>query len=125
PALKGLQPTSQERSMHMRSKCPRPIHRSINISGVGLALFGAVAGIWSAPVHAGGPVYPQPQAKMGAPIQGLTAAQLIRFNNGRLDYDPTFVDLEGLGPCFNKASCSNCHNNPVGVPGSQAVTRVG
>lgn len=112
--------------MHMRSKCLRlPIHRSINISGVGVALFGAVAGIWSAPVHAGGPVYPQPQAKMGAPIQGLTAAQLIRFNNGRLDYDHTFVDLEGLGPCFNKASCSNCHNNPVGGPGSQTVTRFG
>lgn len=74
---------------------------------------------------AGGPVYPTPQAKMGAPIQGLTSLQLQRFINGSTDYNHTFSETEGLGPAFNKASCANCHNNPVGGTGSQTVTRFG
>ena len=111
--------------MPMRSKCPRPIHRSITMFGVGLALSSAVVGIWPARVDAGGPVYPQPQAEMGAPIHGLTPLQMQRFLNGQTDYNHVFVPIEGLGPCFNKESCGNCHNNPLGGPGSQTVTRFG
>lgn len=74
---------------------------------------------------AGGPSYPQPQRKSGQPIVGLTPAQLQRFVTGQLDYNHTFIPTEGLGPIFNKASCGNCHNNPLGGPGSQTVTRFG
>lgn len=66
-----------------------------------------------------------PQPKMGAPVQGLTAAQLQRFTAGRADFSHVFQVGEGLGPIFNQASCASCHNNPVGGPGSQSVTRFG
>jgi hypothetical protein len=66
-----------------------------------------------------------PQAKSGQPVQGLTAAQLQRFFDGRNDYTHVLNEGEGLGPCFNKESCGNCHANPLGGPGSQTVTRFG
>ncbi len=62
---------------------------------------------------------------MGDPVHGLTQAQLQRFFNGQIDYNHTFTPEEGLGPIFNKASCGNCHTNPLGGPGSQTVTRFG
>lgn len=66
-----------------------------------------------------------PQPKMGAPVQGLTAAQLQRFEVGRVDYGHVLSVPEGLGPIFNQNSCASCHNNPVGGPGSITVTRFG
>ncbi|MFY9344948.1 MAG: di-heme oxidoredictase family protein [Planctomycetota bacterium] len=66
-----------------------------------------------------------PQPKMGAPVHGLTAQQLARFQAGRVDFSHTFAVNEGLGPIFNQSSCGSCHNNPVGGPGSQFVTRFG
>jgi CxxC motif-containing protein (DUF1111 family) len=65
------------------------------------------------------------QPKMGAPLAGLTAAQLQRFSAGRTDFTHVFTNSEGLGPIFNQSSCASCHNNPVGGPGSQFVTRFG
>ncbi len=74
------------------------------------------------PVFAG-PITLQP--KMGDPISGLTAAQLQRFFDGKAAFSRVFTAAEGLGPIFNKESCANCHNNPVGGAGSQTVTRFG
>lgn len=66
-----------------------------------------------------------PQPKMGAPVSGLTPQQLARFQAGRVDFAHPFQASEGLGPIFNQGSCASCHNNPVGGPGSQMVTRFG
>lgn len=65
------------------------------------------------------------QPRMSDPLAGLTASQLDRFLAGRNDYLHTFSVEEGLGPIFNKESCGNCHNNPIGGTGSQTVTRFG
>ncbi|HEX5054285.1 MAG TPA: di-heme oxidoredictase family protein [Planctomycetota bacterium] len=66
-----------------------------------------------------------PQPKMGAPLNGLSASQLQRFQAGRVDFTHTFQASEGLGPTFNQQSCASCHNNPIGGPGSIEVTRFG
>jgi CxxC motif-containing protein (DUF1111 family) len=71
----------------------------------------------------GPPIVPQP--KMGEPLLGLTPEQLTRFFIGRAAYDHNLEVGEGLGPVFNENSCSSCHNNPLGGPGSQMVTRFG
>lgn len=66
-----------------------------------------------------------PQPKMGDPLPDLTAAELNRFEIGRVLYNTPLSVADGLGPIFNKSNCGNCHNNPVGGPGSQLVTRFG
>lgn len=66
-----------------------------------------------------------PQPKMGQPLLGLTPQQLQRFQAGRADFMHVFQASEGLGPIFNQTSCASCHNNPVGGPGGQLVTRFG
>jgi len=60
---------------------------------------------------------------VGEPLNGLSDAQLEAFNQGREDYNFSFEAEDGLGPIFNKKSCGNCHNNPVGGTGTQTVTR--
>lgn len=64
-----------------------------------------------------------PQPRMGAPLAGLTTAQLQAFEAGRVDFEQVFDPAMGLGPIFNQVSCANCHNNPVGGSGSILVTR--
>ena len=66
-----------------------------------------------------------PQPKMGQPLNGLTPAQLQAFEDGKVDFGAVLTEAEGLGPIFNQISCGNCHNNPVGGPGSTTVTRFG
>ena len=81
----------------------------------------AAAGI-SLPALAGS-VAPQPKA--GDPLDGLTSMELSAFEAGRVQFERTFTDAEGLGPIFNQNSCASCHNNPVGGSGSIFVTRFG
>ena len=66
-----------------------------------------------------------PQPKMGAPLAGLTPAQLQAFEDGLTDFSTPLSPSQGLGPIFNQVSCANCHNNPVGGPGGTKVTRFG
>jgi CxxC motif-containing protein (DUF1111 family) len=66
-----------------------------------------------------------PQPKMGAPVRGLSAVELQRFQAGRADFSRVFQVGEGLGPIFNQTSCASCHNNPIGGPGSITVQRFG
>jgi len=68
-------------------------------------------------------VSPQPRA--GEPLPTLTDALLARFEIGKISFNEDLTVEGGLGPIFNKSSCGNCHNNPVGGPGSQTVTRFG
>jgi hypothetical protein len=63
--------------------------------------------------------------RMGEPLGGLTAAQLERFELGRIQYERNISVEDGLGPVFNQTSCASCHNAPIGGPGAQQVTRFG
>jgi CxxC motif-containing protein (DUF1111 family) len=65
------------------------------------------------------------QARMGEPIQGLSAQQLDRFTHGAAVFNHTFVPSEGLGPIFNAENCAHCHINPIGGASSKQVTRFG
>jgi mono/diheme cytochrome c family protein len=62
---------------------------------------------------------------MGEPLEALSAEQLDRFIAGLEAYQMNFSAAQGLGPGFNQTSCASCHNNPVGGPGAQMVTRFG
>lgn len=77
---------------------------------------------WTIPAS-GGSVTLQP--KSGDPLNGLTPSELLRFVDGKASFEQVFVAETGLGPIFNKESCANCHNNPVGGSGGQTVTRFG
>ena len=66
-----------------------------------------------------------PQPKMGAPLNGLTPVERQRFDAGKVDFGHVFTIAEGFGPIFNQNSCAECHNNPIGGPGSITVTRFG
>ncbi len=65
------------------------------------------------------------QPRMGDPISGLDVAYTARFEAGAQLYNTSLIAEDGLGPIFNKQSCANCHNNPVGGHGSQTVIRFG
>ena len=68
---------------------------------------------------------PVVQPQMGDPLAGLTELQVDRFLLGLEAYQLNFTAETGLGPGFNQTSCASCHNNPVGGPGAQLVTRFG
>src|SRR5436190_22486066 len=66
------------------------------------------------------------QPLAGAPIPGLTPAQLNRFNLGKDVFKHNLLDTEGLGPIFNDTSCEHCHLGPTaGGSSSKFVTRFG
>jgi CxxC motif-containing protein (DUF1111 family) len=66
------------------------------------------------------------QPAMGDPVDGLTAAQLDRFNKGFLEFEHILSDTEGLGPIFNDTGCGQCHSQPrSGGSSENAVTRFG
>ncbi|MDE1037637.1 MAG: hypothetical protein OR996_02215 [Phycisphaerales bacterium] len=67
------------------------------------------------------PLQPRP----GKRLDGLSEELIQRFQLGKTAFSQELTVEGGLGPIFNKTSCGNCHNNPVGGPGSQAVTRFG
>ena len=49
------------------------------------------------------------EVALDVPLAGLTAAQLDRFNRGRVVFSRVFDAQSGLGPSFNSAACANCH----------------
>ena len=65
------------------------------------------------------------QPRAGQPLPTLTESLLARFEIGKTAFSEDLTIEGGLGPIFNKTSCANCHNNPVGGAGSQTVTRFG
>ena len=65
------------------------------------------------------------QSRPGDPLSTLSDELLDRFELGKILFNEELTIEGGLGPIFNKTSCGNCHNNPVGGPGSQTVTRFG
>jgi CxxC motif-containing protein (DUF1111 family) len=90
---------------------------------VALPLF-AQRGRPSAPPPA--PPQPQPQVNLGAPLRGLSASDLAKFNDGRAEFIKIETVNDGLGPVMNDRSCVACHN--AGAPGGgspRTVTRFG
>lgn len=66
------------------------------------------------------------QPPSGAPVRGLTADELDRFEKGAIAFDRDFTVEEGLGPGFNQVGCAQCHNDPAnGGSGAITVTRFG
>ncbi|MCZ6681667.1 MAG: hypothetical protein O7B26_00680 [Planctomycetota bacterium] len=92
------------------------MNRSIRICAL------LVVASWATGTLAGGPSL---QPKMGEPLADLTPFGLLLFEDGKTQFTRVFTAEEGLGPAFNKESCANCHNNPVGGSGTQTVVRFG
>jgi len=66
------------------------------------------------------------QPRMGDPLPGLTAAELDRFQKGRLEFEHILSTPEGMGPIFNDTGCGQCHSQPTpGGSSSRSVTRFG
>ena len=71
-----------------------------------------------------------PPPPVGGPIQGLSPAEMQRFNAGRGEFLQNELVSTGLGPVFNGTSCVQCHS--AGAPGGSSpnlgvsvVTRIG
>lgn len=66
------------------------------------------------------------QPRMGDPVPGLTAAELARFEAGKLAFEHIQSEPEGLGPIMNDTACVHCHIGPAtGGSSFKTVTRFG
>jgi di-heme oxidoreductase (putative peroxidase) len=66
------------------------------------------------------------QPRIGDPLPGLTAAERVLFDGGKLEFTRILTTTDGLGPIFNDSSCSTCHSSPrAGGAGAKRVTRFG
>ncbi len=67
-----------------------------------------------------------PQPAMGAPLPGLSAAELDRFVKGKAEFTHILTEAEGLGPIMNDTGCGQCHSQPrAGGFSNRSVTRFG
>ena len=67
---------------------------------------------------------PPPQTEPGAPLVGLSSAELDRFQEGEALFNHVFTQEQGLGPLFNENQCSACHTDPVsGGTGEQVLIK--
>jgi CxxC motif-containing protein (DUF1111 family) len=65
-------------------------------------------------------------SNIGDPVPNLTSGLTTNFTTGSASFQTVFYPTTGLGPVYNNASCSNCHNFPAfGGGGSDLVTRFG
>lgn len=77
----------------------------------------------------GGPPAAQPNdpgvragaAAAGAPIAGLTTAELAMFSSSRITFQEVDDTDHGLGPRFNLDSCAGCHAYPATGGSSPSV----
>lgn len=49
----------------------------------------------------------------GDPVAGLAPTELVRFVDGRDEFEEEEAPEQGLGPVFNATSCVACHSSPV------------
>ncbi len=54
-----------------------------------------------------------PVAAPGAPLPGLSGADLANFERGRAWFDRGWTPEEGLGPLYLQERCSSCHDLPA------------
>lgn len=60
-------------------------------------------------------------APAGAPLPGLSAEELQKFQDGKALFERNLTAAEGLGPLFNAQSCATCHVSPA-TGGSDPTT---
>ena len=66
------------------------------------------------------------QPRIGDPLPGLSAAERVLFDAGKIEFTRILTVADGLGPIFNDSSCSTCHSSPrAGGAGAKRVTRFG
>lgn len=71
----------------------------------------------------GGPGEDVPVGAPGAPLPGLSQAQLARFEAGKAWFDYGWTPDEGLGPLYLQDRCSSCHDLPgLGGAGVEPLT---
>jgi CxxC motif-containing protein (DUF1111 family) len=64
--------------------------------------------------------------ELGAPLAGLSSAQLALFNAGREEFQASETVEGGLGPIFNGNACAACHAaGALGGASAVTVTRFG
>lgn len=56
---------------------------------------------------------PRVTAPAGAPLPGLTADELRKFQEGKALFEHDFLPAEGLGPLFRAQACVTCHLSPA------------
>ena len=59
------------------------------------------------------PADDSPVAAPGAPLPGLSEAELASFERGRAWFDRGWTPEEGLGPLYLQDRCSSCHDLPA------------
>jgi CxxC motif-containing protein (DUF1111 family) len=61
----------------------------------------------------------------GAPLSGLSQAELGEFQAGLAMFNKVYLPEEGLGPLFNENQCSACHTVPAsgGTTGFERVVK--
>jgi CxxC motif-containing protein (DUF1111 family) len=65
-------------------------------------------------------------ARFGAPLPGLTDAELAEYKEGFFDFRAQIFTAQGLGPAFNAVRCYTCHAHPaLGGQTIKIVTRFG
>ncbi len=85
--------------------------------GLAVAVLGSLALV---------PIGNSPPPDFGAPLPGLTAEQLARFNAGKAEFLEVETIPDGVGPVFNDVSCATCHSVPaVGGGSTRLETRFG
>ena len=66
-----------------------------------------------------------PQPRAGQALPDLTWGQSQRFMDGRHAYITPLLPAQGLGPGFNRHSCVDCHETPIGGWSAIKVTHFG
>ena len=77
------------------------------------ALLVGLIGVPSAQLTARDPGVRDGLAAAGAPLPGLTPAQLALFKAGKEEFEEIEEVADGLGPRFNLDSCVGCHAQPA------------
>jgi CxxC motif-containing protein (DUF1111 family) len=61
-----------------------------------------------------------------APLEGLTPAELARFEDGDARFELPFREAQGLGPLYIHRACTSCHEDDARGPGAvRRIARLG
>lgn len=104
-----------------RAEAPRPASRALSEAP---QLSARAANAQPAAPAASAPA--STVTRPGQPLDGLSAAELARFERGRAAFARVRSIEDGLGPLFNDSSCHRCHNRKgIGGAGIQSARMAG
>lgn len=64
----------------------------------------------------------EPASTFGAPLPNLSAAELARFQAGKVSFEEQEGVADGIGPVFNDISCAACHKGMATGGGSDVLS---